>query len=206
MGEARQKAAAKDQLLKYAESGQLQAAFGSRLSGATPDAVAAFTAGEPNLRSIMDELLAGRIVQVTGIRRTTVISVDDWLSHAGSPGARLLAELRRAHEDPNRGSCIYPMTFADDMALQFDRSFFVANPGRWLRMRPLVGKERSVGELNPGWTDRVISILIDRDAGIQSRFFFGCPEGSPDTKFDQSDAELASLALRYAKADGMSIL
>jgi len=201
MGEAKRKTSAVESLLPFAVTRQLQAACGSKLEGQAPEVIARFTAGEPHLESIMDELRSGRIVRVTGIRTAKVSSVEDWLSMKHGLGARIVAELRRAHDDPNRGSQIYPMMFPDDTAIEFDRSFFVANPDRCIRMRPLVGNERSIGELNPGWTDRVISILIDRTNGIQSRFFFGCPENSPDLRFDQDDASLARLALRYARAD-----
>ncbi|NTF17863.1 hypothetical protein G6L37_05570 [Agrobacterium rubi] len=187
--------------MPFAISGQLQAASGSNLEGKSPEVVARFTAGEFHLEAIMDELHSGRIVLVTGIRTVKVNSVDEWLASRAGPGAQLLAELRRAHDDPNRGSQIYPMMFSDDTAIEFDRSFFVANPQRYIRMRPLVGDERMIGELNYGWTDRVISILVDRTNGIQARFFFGCPENSADLRFDQNDASLAQLALRYARSD-----
>lgn len=201
MGEAKRKTSAAETLLPFAVTGQLQAACGSKLEGQTPEVIARFAAGEPDLESIMDELNSGRIVRLTGTRTVKVNSVEAWLSKKHGLGAQILAELRRAHDDPKRGSQIYPMMFSDDTAIEFDRSFFVANPDRCIRMRPLVGNERSIGELNPGWTDRVISILVDRTNGIQSRFFFGCPENSPDLRFDQDDASLARLALRYARAD-----
>lgn len=200
MGEAKRRAAVAAKLLPYAKSGQLQAAFGSKLEGKTPDVIAQFAAGEPNLDAIMDELLAGRIVTMSGWRQTTVTSVDSWLASKAGLGAELLAELRMAHEDPNRGSQIYPMTFGDDLAIEVDRSFFEVNPTRTLRIRPLVGEERNIGKLNPGWTDRVISIMVDRNAGIRSRFFFGCHEESPDAKVDIDDIEIARLALRYARS------
>jgi hypothetical protein len=192
MGEAKRRAATAETLLPFAVSGQLQAASGSKLEGKTPDVLAQF--------AIMDELLSGRIVLLTGVRQTTVTSVEDWLASKAGIGAELLAELRRAHDDPNRGSQIYPMTFGDDTAIEIDRSFFAANPQRFLRLRPLVGEERRVGELNFGWTDRVVSIMVDRSAGIRSRFFFGCPDGSSDAKLDLDDLQIARLALKYARS------
>lgn len=200
MGEAKRRTAIAETLLPYAVSGQLQAASGSKLEGKTPDVLALFAAGEPNLDAIMDELLSGRIVLLTGVRQTTVTSVEDWLASKAGIGAELLSELRRAHDDPNRGSQIYPMTFGDETAIEIDRSYFVANPVRHLRLRPLVGEERRVGELNHGWTDRVVSIMVDRSAGIRSRFFFGCPEGSEDAKLDLDDLQIARLALKYARS------
>lgn len=206
MGEAKKRSAIAEKLLPFAVSGQLQAASGSKLEGKTPDVLAQFAAGEPNLTGIMDELLSGRIVLLTGVRQTTVTSVEDWLASKVGIGAELLAELRRAHDDPNRGSQIYPMTFGDDTAIEIDRSFFAANPGRYLRLRPLVGEERRVGELNPGWTDRVVSIMVDRTAGIRSRFFFGCPDGSEDSKLDLDDLKIARLALKYARSKSIPSL
>jgi hypothetical protein len=200
MGEAKRRIAMAETLLPYAVSGQIQAASGSKLEGKTPDVLALFAAGEPNLDAIMDELLSGRIVLLTGVRQTTVTSVEDWLASKAGIGAELLSELRRAHDDPNRGSQIYPMTFGDETAIEIDRSYFAANPGRHLRLRPLVGEERRVGELNHGWTDRVVSIMVDRSAGIRSRFFFGCPEGSEDAKLDLDDLQIARLALKYARS------
>jgi hypothetical protein len=206
MGEAKKRATAAATLLPFALSGQLQAASGSKLDGKPASVLAQFAAGEPNLTAIMDELLSGRIVLLTGVRQTTVTSVEDWLASKIGIGAELLAELRRAHDDPNRGSQIYPMTFGDDTALEIDRSFFVANPNRFLRLRPIIGEERSVGELNPGWTDRVVSIMVDRKAGIRSRFFFGCPEGSEDAKLDLDDLQIARLALKYARSKSIPSL
>ncbi len=200
MGEAKRRTAMAETLLPYAVSGQLQAASGSKLEGKTPDVLALFAAGEPNLDAIMDELLSGRIVLLTGVRQTTVTSVEDWLASKAGIGAELLSELRRAHDDPNRGSQIYPMTFGDETAIEIDRSYFAANPGRYLRLRPLVGEERRVGELNQGWTDRVVSIMVDRSAGIRSRFFFGCPQGSEDARLDLDDLQIARLALKYARS------
>jgi hypothetical protein len=200
MGEAKRRAATAETLLPFAVSGQLQAASGSKLEGKTPDVLAQFAAGEPNLAAIMDELLSGRLVLLSGVRQTTVTSVEDWLASKAGIGAELLAELRRAHDDPNRGSQIYPMTFGDDTAIEIDRSFFAAHPRRFLRLRPLVGEERRVGELNFGWTDRVVSIMVDRSAGIRSRFFFGCPDGSEDAKLDLDDLQIARLALKYARS------
>lgn len=200
MGEAKRRTATAAKLLPYAVSGQLQAAFGSKLEGKTPDVLAQFAAGESNIASIMDGLLAGRIVTLTGWRQTTVTSVENWLASKAGLGAELLAELRMAHEDPNRGSQIFPMTFGDELAIEIDRSFFVANPTRFLRIRHLVAEERNIGKLNPGWTDRVISIMVDRDAGIRSRFFFGCHEESDDAKVDLDDIQIAKLALRYARS------
>lgn len=206
MGEAKRRTAMAETLLPYAVSGQLQAASGSKLEGKTPDVLALFAAGEPNLDAIMDELLSGRIVLLTGVRQTTVTSVEDWLASKAGIGAELLSELRRAHDDPNRGSQIYPMTFGDETAIEIDRSYFAANPGRYLRLRPLVGEERRVGELNHGWTDRVVSIMVDRSAGIRSRFFFGCPEGSEDARLDLDDLQIARLALKYARSKAIPSL
>jgi hypothetical protein len=206
MGEAKRRAATAKALLPYALSGQLQPASGSKLDGKTPDVVAHFAAGEPNLTAIMDELLSGRIVRVTGVRQSTVTSVEDWLASKAGLGAELLAELRRAHDDPDRGSQIYPMMFGDELAIEIDRSYFVVNPQRQLRLRPLVGEERRVGELNHGWTDRVVSIMVDRTNGIRSRFFFGCPEASEDAKLDLDDLQIARLALKYARAKSIPAL
>jgi hypothetical protein len=200
MGEAKKRASKGQMLLPYVLNGQLQAVPGSRLDGKSAEVLAAFAAGENNVTAIMDELLSGRIVQLSGVRQSTIVSVEDWLSSRSGIGAKLLAELRRAHDDPNRGAQIYPMTFSDDIALELDRLFFEANPNRCLRLRPLVGNERGIGELNPGWTDRVVSIMVDRGGGIRSRFFFGCPQESSDANIEQDDLQITRLALRYAKS------
>jgi hypothetical protein len=42
--------------------------------------------------------------------------------------------------------------------------------------------------------------MVDRSAGIRSRFFFGCPDGSSDAKLDLDDLQIARLALKYARS------
>lgn len=198
MGEAKNRRKLVEVLLPYAVDKQLQGAFGTPLEGKPPEVLAQFAAGEPNYSSILDRLKSGRIVQLTGVRNTTH-TVESWLQSKSGPGVELLQALQLAHSDSNRGSEIYPMSFGDDMTLEVDRAFFALRADRWLRIRPLVGEERRVGELNPGWTDRVIVMLLDREYGMRSRFFFGCREDSPDANTDLSDEQIMLLARRYAR-------
>lgn len=198
MGEAKNRRKLVDILLPYAAEGQLQAAFGTAMEGKPPLALAEFASGEPNFQSILDRLKSGRIVQLTGVRNTTH-TVESWLQSKSGPGVELLQALQLAHSDPNRGSEIYPMSFGDDMTLEIDRAFFALRHDRWLRIRPLVGEERRVGDLNPGWTDRVIVLLLDRGYGMRTRFFFGCRDDSPDANTDLTDEQIIHIARKYAR-------
>lgn len=199
MGQAKMRQRWVDELLPYARSGQILALHGSRLAGKSPEALARVASGQDDVEGILAELRSGRLVHLGGGKFSPPASVEDWLSSKAGVGPELLKALMLAHNDPNRGSKVYPMTFCDDLATEMDRVFFVNNRDRQLRIRPLIGEERKIGELNVGWTDRVIVMLLDLEAGLRSRYFLGMPEGSPDARLDLDDRDIAELARRHAK-------
>lgn len=198
MGQAKMRERWIGELLPYAKEGQILALHGSPLQGKPPEVLAKVAAGHHDVEGVLAELRSGRLVHLPRTKVASAASVEDWLSSRAGLGAELLKELMLAHNDPNRGSRIYPMTFSDELAMEMDRVFFVNNPGRQLRIRPLVGEERKIGELNPGWTDRVVVMLLDIEAGLRSRYFFGCPEGAEEARPDLTDVEIARIARRYA--------
>lgn len=198
MGQAKMRQRWIEELMPYARDGQILALHGSPLAGKPPEVLARVAAGHHDVEELLAELRSGRLVHLAGRKFTAPTSVEDWLASKAGLGPELLQALMLAHNDVDRGSKVYPMQFTDTLAAEMDRVFFLENRGRQLRIRPVVGAERQIGELNAGWTDRVIVMLIDLEAGMRSRYFFGCPEGSPDARLDLDDREIAALARRYA--------
>jgi hypothetical protein len=199
MGQAKLKRRWVDEMLPYAQSGQILALHGSPLQDKPPMELAKVAAGHADVEELIAELRSGRLVHLPRAKFTPPASVETWLQSKAGLGPELMRELMVAHNDLKRASAIYPMPHADDFALEMDRLFFVKNTHRQLRVRHLVGAERNIGELNSGWTDRVITIQLDADSGIRSRFFFGCAEGSGDDRLDMDDIQIAELARRYAR-------
>jgi hypothetical protein len=198
MGQAKMRQRWIEELTPYARDGQILALHGSPLSGKSPEVLAKVAAGHHDVEGLLAELRSGRLVHLTGNKFSAPASVEDWLASKAGLGPELLQALMLAHNDVNRGSKIYPMQFSDPLAVEMDRLFFVENKDRQLRIRPLLGGERQIGELNPGWTDRVVVMLLDLEGGMRSRYFFGCSEDSPDARLDLTDREIAALARRYA--------
>lgn len=198
MGQAKSRKRWIDELTQFAAAGQILPLHGSPLVGKPPEVLAKVAAGHRDPEGLLAELRSGRLVHLSGERFRAAPTVEDWLSSKAGLGPELLQALMLAHNDVNRGSKIYPMQFSDDLSVEMDRLYFVNNRDRQLRIRPLVGAERQIGELNPGWTDRVVVMLLDIEAGFRSRYFFGCPENSPDARLDMTDREIADLARRYA--------
>lgn len=198
MGQAKMRKRWIEDLLPFAAAGQILPLHGSPLVGQSPEVIAKVAAGHRDPEGLLAELRSGRLVHLSGEKFRATPTVEDWLSSKAGLGPALLQALMLAHNDVNRGSKIYPMQFSDDLSVEMDRLYFVNNRDRQLRIRPLVGAERQIGELNPGWTDRVIVMLLDIEAGFRSRYFFGCPENSDDARLDMSDLEIAELARRYA--------
>ena len=125
-------------------------------------------------------------------------SVGGWIRSLSGKSVRLLEKIMAACADPSVGKVIYPMRYADANALEADRFFVENNPKRTMWIRPLIGEERKVGQLAPGFTDRVLVILMGRRRGLRVRFVFGCPVGSEAARLDMTEKEIASLALLLA--------
>ena len=199
MGEAKQRGKTAEMLTEHVRAGLILPLVGSLLDGKPPEVVARFVASSLDVQAVLDEIASGRLVHVSGVKPEKDHTAESWIATRVGLGPDLLRKVHQCGNVPDLGSQIYPVPFGDDLTLDFDKMWFTSHPDRWLRIRPLLAEERKIGELNDGWVDRIVVILLDEKYGIRTRLVFGCREGDPDADLGQTDAQIAEVVLKYGR-------
>lgn len=195
MGEAKLRKERAKAFLPFVDNGLLCGAKGTQFENSTPEQLAEFCSRQPTWRELLKSLTNGQSVMLMNPRSVTPGNVMG----NGSLASRVINAVSLCQHEFSTGCGILSMPYGDDTILEDDRNWFAAHPDRNFRIRPMITVERDVGTLRMGFSDRVIVVMINRDMGMRTRFFFGTILGHHDLNIDQNDQQIVDLILRRSR-------